>query len=64
RLGLADAGSKVLDTMNMDRPAPDWVKLAEGMGVSASRAETADEFYAQLKKAIAEPGPHLIEAVL
>lgn len=64
RLGLAGAGSKILDTMNMDRPAPDWVKLAEGMGVYASRAQTADEFYVQLKKALAEPGPHLIEAVL
>jgi acetolactate synthase I/II/III large subunit len=34
------------------------------MGVPASRAQTAPEFAAQLRRALAEPGPHLIEAVI
>jgi acetolactate synthase-1/2/3 large subunit len=38
--------------------------MAEGMGVPASRAETAVEFAAQLGRALAEPGPHLIEAAV
>jgi acetolactate synthase-1/2/3 large subunit len=42
----------------------DWVSLAQGMGVAASRAETAEEFAAALRRALAEPGPRLIEAVL
>jgi acetolactate synthase-1/2/3 large subunit len=31
-------------------------------GAPASRATTAAEFAAQLRNALAEPGPHLIEA--
>ena len=34
------------------------------MGVPASRATTVAEFIAQLRVALAEPGPHLIEAAL
>ena len=45
-------------------PAVDFVSLAEGFGVPATRATTADEFNRQFAAALAEPGPHLIEAVL
>ena len=38
--------------------------LIRGMGVPASRAVTAAEFARQLRQALAEPGPHLIEAVV
>jgi thiamine pyrophosphate-dependent acetolactate synthase large subunit-like protein len=34
------------------------------MGVSGVKCDTAETFHAELKKAIEEPGPHLIEAVL
>jgi acetolactate synthase-1/2/3 large subunit len=34
------------------------------MGVPASRALTGGELAAQLGQALAEPGPHLIEAVV
>jgi acetolactate synthase-1/2/3 large subunit len=46
------------------RPDLDWVKLAEGQGVRASRAESADEFVAALERAMGERGPCLIEAVV
>jgi len=49
---------------DLSRPPLDFVSLAEGMGVPASRAETADDFVVQLERAIAEPGPHLIDAIL
>lgn len=42
----------------------DFVSLAAGMGVPASRAQTADELVAELRLSQAEPGPHLIHAVL
>ncbi len=38
--------------------------LATGMGVPATRATTAEELVDQLRRALAEPGPHLIQAVL
>jgi acetolactate synthase-1/2/3 large subunit len=34
------------------------------MGVAAERADTAEGFTAALARAFAEPGPHLVEAVL
>lgn len=68
RLGFAASGNslseKISDTMNLSRPDLDWIQLAGGMGVPAHRAETAEAFYQLLEKALAEPGPHLIEAVL
>ena len=45
-------------------PSLDFVALATGMGVPATRATTAEELADQLRTALAEPGPHLIDAVL
>jgi acetolactate synthase I/II/III large subunit len=42
----------------------DFTALAVGLGDPASRATTAAELASQLSGATAEPGPHLIEAVL
>lgn len=50
--------------MDLDDPALDFVALATGMGVPASRATTVEELYGQFRDAVATPGPHLIEAVL
>ena len=38
--------------------------LAAGMGVPAVRVTTAEELDAALRRAHAEPGPHLIEAIV
>ena len=38
-----------------------WLKIAEGHGVSATRATTAEEFYKQFEAAMSTKGPHLIE---
>ena len=61
----ADApGPKALGLLDLGRPTLDFVKLAEAMGVPARRATTAEEFAAALTDAFAEPGPHLIEAIV
>jgi acetolactate synthase-1/2/3 large subunit len=64
RADLKDPGTKVLDMFDLSNPALDWTKLAGGMGVKATRAETADEFNNRFAAAMAEPGPCLIEAVI
>ncbi|HEX6312010.1 MAG TPA: acetolactate synthase large subunit [Acidimicrobiia bacterium] len=64
RVGAEPAGPKALDMLDISRPDLDFVALARGMGVPATRSTTADEFTAQLERAIAEPGPALVEAVL
>ena len=38
--------------------------LSRGMGVPATLTTTCDEFVAALEQAFANPGPHLIEAVM
>jgi acetolactate synthase-1/2/3 large subunit len=64
RVGAAPGGQKAADLLDLSRPNLDFVALATGMGVPASRATTAEELAEQLEKALAEPGPHLIEAVV
>ena len=60
----ADPGPKALDLLDLGRPALDFVKIAEGMGVPARRARTGEELAAAMSEAFAEPGPHLIDAVI
>jgi acetolactate synthase I/II/III large subunit len=64
RVGAHATGTAARDLLRLSRPDLDFVALATGMGVPASRARTAGEFAAQFRQALAEPGPHLIEAVV
>ena len=52
------------DLFDLSRPPLDFVALARGMGVPATRAETADDLVVQLERALDEPGPSLIDAIL
>ena len=54
-------GERLLD---LSHPDIDFVSLSQGLGVPATRATTADELGDQLARALAEPGPALIEAVV
>ncbi len=60
----AQGGPKALDMLTLDRPALDWVHLARGMGVEATRADTPDAFARAFRAGLAAPGPYLIEVVL
>ncbi|MEZ0350010.1 acetolactate synthase large subunit [Mycobacterium sp. pR1184] len=65
RVGAGSApGPKALDLLDLSRPTMDFVKISEGMGVPARRVNTAEEFADALREAFAEPGPHLIDAVV
>jgi acetolactate synthase-1/2/3 large subunit len=65
RVGAESApGPKAQQLLELTHPAMDFVKLAEGMGVPARRVTTAEEFADALRAAFAEPGPHLIDAVV
>ena len=63
-VGARNPGRKALDMLEIGRPDIDWGYLAKGMGVQATRATNTDEFNDQLGRAIALPGPHLIEVML
>ncbi len=60
----ANAGPKALSVLDLSHPTLDWVSLAEGMGVEASRAATIEAFADQLISAMAQKSPRLIEVVL
>lgn len=64
RLASAAGGGGVRQLLSLAGPALDWVALARGLGVAASRATTAEELTGQLSRAMSEPGPALIEVVL
>jgi acetolactate synthase I/II/III large subunit len=64
RVGAQGDGKRAAQLLDLGGPSLDFVALAGGMGVPATRATTADELADQLRRALAEPGPHLIDAVL
>ncbi len=64
RVGAEKPGPKALAQLDLSDPPIDFVALAHGMGMPASKATTAEEFNYALKKAFSSPGPHLIDAVV
>ena len=64
RTGAAGMGPLANDMVDLNRPSLDWLHLSEGLGVPAVRAATAGELAREFQRAISEPGPRLIEAVL
>ncbi len=63
RVGARTDGNAA-DQFDLSRPPIDFVALAQGMGVDGTRAETADDLVRALERALHEPGPHLIDAIL
>src|SRR5271168_226124 len=50
--------------INLGGAPLDYVGLAQSMGVDGAHADTAEQLAEHLTRALAEPGPHLIEAVV
>jgi acetolactate synthase I/II/III large subunit len=63
-VGAKNAGPRARDMLDLDRPNLDWVALARGMGVSAWRVETMEDFNDRFSVSVGESGPHLIEVAL
>jgi acetolactate synthase I/II/III large subunit len=63
-VGAGKPGQKANDMLEIGRPDLDWVALATGMGVPASRSANCESLNRQLQRGLTEPGPHLIEVVL
>ena len=64
RVGAGNPGPRALSMLDLHNPQLDFVSLARGMGVEASRAETIEDFAAQFSSAMRGKGPRLIEAVI
>lgn len=57
-------GPNAAQMLHLGNPELDFLQLAGGMGIHATRAETADQFIEQYSKAVTTAGPHLIEVMM
>jgi len=64
RVGVDEPGPKAKAMLDLRDPEIDWVALAQGFGVEASRADSIEAFDDQFADAMAGRGPRLIEAVI
>ena len=63
-LGVGDPGTRALDMFEIGRPDLDWVQLAKGMGVPATRVSSLGAFGKALRAGLNSEGPALIEVSL
>ncbi|HEY0909807.1 MAG TPA: acetolactate synthase large subunit, partial [Bradyrhizobium sp.] len=64
RVGAGEPGPRAISMLDLHNPELDWVKLASGMGVEASRATSVEQFATQFATAMKHRGPRLIEFVV
>jgi len=64
RVGAKTVGPKAKAQLDLSGPDVDFVSIARGFGVPAVRPENAEGLVDALEQALADPGPHLIEAVV
>jgi acetolactate synthase-1/2/3 large subunit len=60
----ANPGRTALEMMDLGNPDLNWAKMAEGMGVEAARADTADAFADLFSASLKRKGPVLIELIV
>jgi acetolactate synthase-1/2/3 large subunit len=64
RAGVTEPGRKARSLTDLSNPDIDWTSLARGMGVAGVRVDTAEALTRELERALATPGPTLIEMIL
>jgi acetolactate synthase-1/2/3 large subunit len=64
RVGAGQPTPKTLSMLDLSRPDINWVDIAQGMGVPATKATSAEEFHQHFAAAMATRGPQLIEAMV
>ena len=60
----ANPGRTAMDMLDLGNPDLDWVRMANGMGVEAAKAETLDRLADLLSQSFARPGPFLVELAI
>ncbi|WP_211241079.1 acetolactate synthase large subunit [Pseudonocardia spinosispora] len=63
-LGAGRPGHKAHSLLDLHNPEPNWLKLAEGMGVEAHRVDNVEALDKVLRTAMRDSHPQLIEAVI
>ena len=61
RSGVTSPGRYAQALTDLRNPDIDWVQISKGMGVPAVAVDSCEAMAKELKEALDEPGPHLIE---
>ena len=64
RTAAGEAGQRASRMLDLSDPTPGFAEISTGMGVPATRVHLAEDLDQALRRAYAEPGPHLIEAMM
>jgi acetolactate synthase-1/2/3 large subunit len=64
RVGADGGGSKARAQLDLSEPDLDVAQIARGFGVPSERAHTGEQLIEALGRAVAAPGPHLIEVLI
>ena len=64
RVGATAQSERSRSLLSLDKPVIDFTAMGRALGANAVRAEDNDGFVRALKLALAEPGPHVIEAMM
>jgi acetolactate synthase I/II/III large subunit len=63
-VGVKNPGPRAVDMLSLRRPDLDWVGLARGMGVPATRAKDCEQLIKAVSAGLRSEGPYLVEVVL
>jgi acetolactate synthase I/II/III large subunit len=61
RAGVTTPGHYAQSLTDLGHPTIDWVKIAQGFGVPGVSVDTAEDLAREIRRALEESGPHLIE---
>jgi acetolactate synthase I/II/III large subunit len=64
RAGVTEPGRKAKSLTDLSNPDIDWTRLARAMGIPGVRVEEAESLCRELERALATPGPSIIELML
>ncbi len=64
RMGVTSIGPNLSSLLELNNPEVNWMDVSRGLGVPAASVSNTHELEKELKGALAEPGPHLIEMVV
>ncbi len=64
RTAAGEPGQRASRMLDLSDPTPGFTQISKGLGVPATCVTTAEDLDEALRRAYAEPGPHLIEAIV
>lgn len=64
KMGVTSIGPNLSRLLDLNNPDINWMDISRGFGVPSVSVSNTHELEKELKRSLAEPGPHLIEMVI